>query len=418
MRLFSRTVPLNISALDAFLSLESGFTDQFVYYDTSRPLRYMGLGRCVAVQDFSEIECTLQGGDSHQPVFFSFNRFDEGNPNPLDPLFEAFPHLVLMLPELVIIEDEHGVFLQLNSLGPVSDSRIGRFVGHLKPSAKKANTFMPYTLESDSPENWDAMVLSTLKRIQEGAAQKVVLSRRLHLTAVDSFLSRAMLENLISSTAHSVVYLYRYDDVFFIGATPELLVRKQGDDISSMCLAGTAPAGLNEPQRVRFANELLSDDKNRREHDFVVQHLTSIFERTCHDIQVQPEPGILPLEFIQHLYTPISAHAFEDTNLMELMREFHPTPALCGYPVGEGKAVLRLEEPYNRGFFGGPIGFMDLAGNGEFSVAIRCGVFDEHEGFLYAGCGIVPSSVPEDEFNETNLKFRTILSALGGEGEE
>lgn len=413
MKIFTFTSKIDSDIVDAFCLLERDFTDQFVYYDKQGSARLMGLGRCVAVSCLDGIDQVYESEEKVAPVFFSFNRFDEGNPSPVNPLFEAFPHLVFMLPELVLIHNDEGDFLQVNSLGPISMSRAKRFLGHIAEAPAHHGGQMSYTLTADSLEEWTCAVNDTLAKIQGGVIEKAVLSREQVVYAQDRFISCDMLCNLIDSAQKAVVFMYRYDDVFFIGSTPELLIRKRGCKVESMCLAGTIGTGATPEECEENAQALLHDDKNLREHAYVVSHLTSIFNRNCYQVEVSTSPGIMPLDFVQHLYTPIEAQVFEDTSLYELMRELHPTPALSGFPVGEAQLVLREEERYNRGFFGGPVGYVDGNGDGEYSVGIRSGVFDSKEGYIYAGCGIVDGSVPEEEYRETDLKFKTILSALG-----
>ena len=124
------------------------------------------------------------------------------------------------------------------------------------------------------------------------------------------------------------------------------------------------------------------------------------------DIQELPQ--------LQHLCTPVQGKIMSGRTLSELANQLHPTPALSGSPVGQAMMALRQLEPYNRGFFGGTAGFVNASGGGEFVVTIRSGVFDGEEGYIYAGCGIVEGSVPADEYQETNLKMRTVVDAFGG----
>ena len=118
-KIHSHTLPIGADIVDAFCLMQKGFTDQFVYYDKQRACRYMGLGRCIALPTLDGAESELEGPVEQPPVYFSFNRFDAENPAPADELFEAFPRLKFMLPEIVLIENERGTLLQVNSLGPV-----------------------------------------------------------------------------------------------------------------------------------------------------------------------------------------------------------------------------------------------------------------------------------------------------------
>ena len=175
---------------------------------------------------------------------------------------------------------------------------------------------------------------------------------------------------------------------------------------------GTCPAGADEQERRRLADELMADGKNRAEHDYVVRHVREVFRRVCFDVDVPQTPGIMPLTHVQHLHTPAAAQVLDGVSLWELMGDLHPTPAVSGTPVGEARMLIRRIERYNRGFFAGACGYIDAAGDGEFSVGLRTGVFDGETGWLYAGCGIVAGSDADAEYDEIGLKLKTILDAF------
>lgn len=456
-RIYTCNVPIEADVVDAFCWLQKGFTDQFVYYDKQRACRYMGLGRCIALPSLRDVEyeygegsplhevaaegktpaasadaaCDAMAADPGEscepagtgasvaaaaeqpPVFFSFNRFDATNPAPADELMSSFPRLRFMLPEIVLIENERGRFLQVNSLGPVYPGRVARFTRMVASAPPRQRAAVPFALEPDSREAWDAAMDAALAAIGEGRVSKVVLSRRLRLVAEHPFSSKDLLVNLIDGDARGTVLLYRYADVFFCGCTPELLVRKRGDVVESMCLAGTCPAGATAAESDALAEALLADGKNRAEHDYVVQLIRSVLDRVCYDVDVPAVPEIMRLAHVQHLFTPARARVLAGITLADLMEDLHPTPAVAGTPVGEAKMLLRAIEPYNRGFYAGACGFVDGAGDGEFSVALRTGVFDGEMGYVYGGCGIVGESDADAEYEEIDLKLRTILSAFG-----
>ena len=411
-RIYSSSVPIEADIVDAFCVMQKGFTDQFVYYRKDAPRRFMGLGRCIALSSMEGVDCELEGPADVQPVFFSFNRFDAENPAPCDELFDAFPRLRFMLPEIVLIQTDAGSYLQVNSLSPVYQGRIRRFLKQAASAPARARRAIPYRIEPDSREDWRRAVGEALAAIDEGVVGKVVLSRRQKLVADEPFSSKDLLVNLIDGDARGTVLLYRYADVFFCGCTPELLVRKEGARVSSMCLAGTCPAGADEQERRRLADELMADEKNRAEHDYVVRHVREVFRRVCFDVDVPQTPGIMPLTHVQHLHTPAEAQVLDGVSLWELMGDLHPTPAVSGTPVGEARMLIRRIERYNRGFFAGACGYIDAAGDGEFSVGLRTGVFDGETGWLYAGCGIVAGSDADAEYDEIGLKLKTILDAF------
>lgn len=411
-KIYSSSVPIEADIVDAFCIMQKGFTDQFVYYRKDAPRRFMGLGRCIALSSMEGVDCELEGPADVQPVFFSFNRFDAENPAPCDELFDAFPRLRFMLPEIVLIQTDAGSYLQVNSLSPVYQGRVRRFLKQAASAPARTRRTIPHRIEPDSREDWRRAVGEALAAIDAGVVGKVVLSRRQKLVADEPFSSKDLLVNLIDGDARGTVLLYRYADVFFCGCTPELLVRKDGARISSMCLAGTCPAGADEQERRRLADELMADGKNRAEHDYVVRHVREVFRRVCFDVDVPQTPGIMPLTHVQHLHTPAAAQVLDGVSLWELMGDLHPTPAVSGTPVGEARMLIRRIERYNRGFFAGACGYIDAAGDGEFSVGLRTGVFDGETGWLYAGCGIVAGSEADAEYDEIGLKLKTILDAF------
>ncbi|WP_251178202.1 isochorismate synthase [Adlercreutzia agrestimuris] len=414
-KIYSFTTPLETDIVDAFCALQKGFTDQFVYYRKDTSPRLMGLGRCVALSSIEENDYTLCGLAEVSPVFFSFNRFDASNPAPPDELFESFPRLHFMLPEIVLIENESGSFLQVNSLGPVYPGRVQRFCKQALAAAPRTRRTIRYTREPDSREAWQDAMEQALGAIETGRVKKVVLSRRQKVVAESPFSSKDLLVNLIDGPARGTVLMYRYADVFFCACTPELLVRKSGQQIESMCLAGSAPVGNSVDERLALGEELLADEKNREEHEYVVSFIREVLLRNCYDVSVPETPTLLELPTIQHLYTPCTAELLEGTTLWEIATQLHPTPAVAGTPVGEARMVLRQIEPYNRGFYAGACGYVDGNGDGEFSVALRSGVFDGEIGWLYAGCGVVAQSDAQAEYDEVALKLQTILSAFDGE---
>lgn len=411
-KIYSSSVPIEADIVDAFCIMQKGFTDQFVYYRKDAPRRFMGLGRCIALSSMEGVDCELEGPADVQPVFFSFNRFDAENPAPCDELFDAFPRLRFMLPEIVLIQTDAGSYLQVNSLSPVYQGRVRRFLKQAASAPARTRRTIPHRIEPDSREDWRRAVGEALAAIDAGVVGKVVLSRRQKLVAEEPFSSKDLLVNLIDGDARGTVLLYRYADVFFCGCTPELLVRKDGARVSSMCLAGTCPAGADEQERRRLADELMADGKNRAEHDYVVRHVREVFRRVCFDVDVPQTPGIMPLTHVQHLHTPAAAQVLDGVSLWELMGDLHPTPAVSGTPVGEARMLIRRIERYNRGFFAGACGYIDAAGDGEFSVGLRTGVFDGETGWLYAGCGIVAASEADAEYDEIGLKLKTILDAF------
>lgn len=413
-KIYSHTVALQADMVDAFCTLQKGFTDQFVYYDKQKPRRAMGLGRCIALSSLNDADQILQGETQKPPVFFSFTRFDADNPKPADEMMQAFPNLRFMLPELVLLEDETGCYLQVNSLGPVYEGRVARFCRHAQEAPKRTQRAIAFDRIEDEFADWETLMDASLAAIQSGRIDKIVPSRRVQVVAHEPFSSKDVLVNLIDGSARGTVFMYRYGDVFFCGCTPELLVEKQGSTVESMCLAGTTATGATSDETFLLAEQLMADPKNRREHEYVVHFMREVFGRNCYDVEIPQNPCVVELRQLQHLMTPVRAQIMSGRTLPSLVSQLHPTPALAGAPVGEALQCLREVETYNRGFFGGAVGFVDGSGDGSFVVAIRSGVFDGERGWIYAGCGVIEGSRAREEYEETNLKLQTILTAFSG----
>ncbi|MEM5598329.1 chorismate-binding protein [Niallia circulans] len=172
--------------------------------------------------------------------------------------------------------------------------------------------------------------------------------------------------------------------------------------------------GKNKEEDDTFAQALLSDSKNREEHNYVVKMIKNAMEEVCSTVEMPSNPKILKMRDIQHLYTPVSGKVKETESLISFIRLLHPTPALGGFPREEALKVIREVEGLDRGMYGAPIGWLDYQGNGEFAVSIRSGLIDGNAATIIAGCGIVADSDPESEYVETAIKFKPMLTALGG----
>ncbi|MFI8686124.1 isochorismate synthase MenF [Rossellomorea sp. NPDC077527] len=264
------------------------------------------------------------------------------------------------------------------------------------------------------PEEWKDSVQSVVSRLQQGEMDKVVLARKCEVSFDKQVSSDFVLDNLWSQQPDSFVFSFEREESCFIGATPERLVKKTGEEILSTCLAGSIARGDTLESDEKLGEALLEDEKNRFEHQLVVESIEDALKPFCNELTIPTSPQLMKLKDIQHLYTPVIGQASEHTSLLNLVEKLHPTPALGGVPRDKALHVIRQEEEMDRGLYAGPIGWMDAYGNGEYAVALRSGLLQRDKAYLYAGCGIVADSEPESEFKETQMKFRPMLRALGG----
>ncbi|RHW30741.1 isochorismate synthase [Neobacillus notoginsengisoli] len=265
------------------------------------------------------------------------------------------------------------------------------------------------------PAEWKKSVTEAIRQLNmEGLLKKVVLARELRLFFDKKVETGTLLQNLESEQKTSFIFSFESGGDSFIGASPERLVQKHGKSVQSACLAGSFPRGKTDTEDRQLSSQLLNDEKNLAEHQYVVDMIRNALEGACEQVKIPDKPSLMKIRDIQHLFTPVEGVALDTTSLLDLVERLHPTPALGGLPKQLAVETIRELEELDRGFYAAPIGWMDYAGNGEFAVAIRSGLIQGQEASLFAGCGVVANSDVESEYVETRLKFRPMLSALGG----
>lgn len=267
-------------------------------------------------------------------------------------------------------------------------------------------------------------VAACLKLIERSAADvepltKVVLSRSLSLSSSQPFdavgLLRALGQDRSVTVFSALLPRGRSGpQPLLVGATPELLVSKHGANVVSHPLAGSARRYNDPAADRRSAAALESSDKDRREHQAVVDAVFDALSPYCSELAAPEGTTLRPTASMWHLGTPIVGTLKDsDTPVAELAAALHPTPAVCGLPRRRAAEVIRELEGYDRGFYAGAVGWADERGDGEWYVSIRSARIAGTHATLYAGAGIVAGSDPVAETDETSAKFVALLSALG-----
>ncbi|WP_270583966.1 isochorismate synthase [Bacillus smithii] len=263
---------------------------------------------------------------------------------------------------------------------------------------------------------WKQAVHKAVEQIHRNETlKKVVLARMLTVQFQERPFLEAVLKRLWEEQHESFLFALETMNRCFLGASPERLVQKWHENVLSTCLAGSIRRGKDLKEDQRLGQELMGDRKNRKEHQLVVDMIGSVINSLCENVQIPEQPELLKLSDIQHLFTPVVGKARRNMSVLQFVERLHPTPALGGLPQQEGLEKIRQLEEIDRGLYGGPIGWIDGDGNGEFAVAIRSGLFHDAQAYLYAGCGIVADSEAESEYIETSIKFRPMLRAIGGD---
>lgn len=267
-----------------------------------------------------------------------------------------------------------------------------------------------------SYDEYIEMITRATTSMKEGPLKKVVLARISEL----NFDRPINLDYALSLLEEQYPNCYRFlfeprPQHAFFGATPELLIGVNTDYMTSMGLAGSIKRGATPEEDAVLAQQILNDPKERYEHDLVVQRLRERLEPLTTNLDIPDTPTVLQLGNIQHLYTPVEGMLRKPEGILPLIENLHPTPALGGSPRDMALEFIADYEPAPRGWYAAPIGWIDASLDGEFGVAIRSAVAQDRRAWLYAGGGIVADSVPEREWNETALKFKPMLNALGVE---
>jgi len=272
-----------------------------------------------------------------------------------------------------------------------------------------------------APEVYGDMVRSALEVFAQGDVNKIVLSRAMDVTLDRPLDYGRVLPDLLGRNAQGYTFaipVWSGEDAtpagVMVGASPELLVRREGDRIFVNPLAGSI-GRHSDPEIDRERREGLAvSEKDLREHGYVVQDIVRILREHCDELEVPDGPSVIGTDALWHLSTFITGRVRDSAQTaLELACALHPTPAICGYPTaGAFEQISRLE-PFDRGYFTGLVGWQRENGDGEWALTLRCALHDGDKRLrLYAGAGTVAGSVPESEITETATKMETFMRAL------
>ncbi|HHE5697930.1 TPA: isochorismate synthase EntC [Citrobacter amalonaticus] len=263
-------------------------------------------------------------------------------------------------------------------------------------------------------ETFEEMVARAAALTATPEVDKVVLSRLIDITTDAEIDSGALLERLVAQNPVSYnFHVPLHDGGVLLGASPELLLRKEGDRFSSLPLAGSARRQPDDVLDREAGNRLLASEKDRHEHELVTQAMKTVLRGRSQSLQLPSSPQLITTPTLWHLGTPFEGKANAGENALTLACLLHPTPALSGFPHQAAKQLIAELEPFDRELFGGIVGWCDAEGNGEWVVTIRCATLRKNQVRLFAGAGIVPASSPVGEWRETGVKLSTMLNVFG-----
>lgn len=369
----------------------------------------LGLWRRMAAEAVVEGPVPPQGGG---PALFGALAFDADTPM-ADPRWDRFGRGGLVLPRRVLTVRQGRAWLTEHRVAWPTGMSTAVAPEAPPPPSRSASG------GDDAPaerERWFALVEAARAAIARGEVRKVVVARR--RTIRSEVAVADVLRNLAQRQPDAYLFAIAGAGLVFCGATPELLARVHRGTVQGLCLAGTTARGAAGGEDDRLGEALRLSGKDQMEHHLVREGVERALSRTCEAIDLAPSPTLRPLADVQHLATAVRARLRTGFDLLDVVGDLHPTPAVAGLPAEAAVGWLRRHEGLDRGLYGGPVGYVDAAGEGVFAVALRCAMLEPEQGSatLYAGCGIVQASDAEREWQESALKMRAMEQALAEVG--
>ena len=262
------------------------------------------------------------------------------------------------------------------------------------------------------PEHYESAVARGVERIREGALDKIVLAREVHVHAPGNHDPGAVLGVLREAFPSCFVFCAGRGDSAFLAASPELLVRRDGLRAGTLALAGSTRRSADPSVDDHLGEQLLRSAKDREEQAIVTRRIERTLRPHAVWVTAAPEPVLVRVANIQHLGTPIRAQLRQPIGAIDLAGMLHPTPAVGGEPIDVAAPLIPALEGMDRGWYAGPVGWTDTSEDGEFCVALRCALLHGPVARCYAGVGVVRDSDPAAELAETEIKLQALLPVL------
>jgi len=262
-------------------------------------------------------------------------------------------------------------------------------------------------------KDWRLNIQKAKEHIHLGKYDKIVLSREIGAEIDGEYHPTRILNALRREYPACYTFLFRPEGKSsFIGCTPERLLSIRSNYILTEGLAGSISRGKTATEDTILEKKLINSEKDLEEHRYVLKSIEIRLHDFSDEINYPKKPGIKKFTNVQHLYTPVSAWMRQSYDAFAILKRMHPTPAVGGFPTVNALPDIPVLELYDRGWYAGPVGWINSKGRGEFVVAIRSGLVNENKASFYAGCGIVEHSDPDSEWEETKLKFIPMLDAI------
>lgn len=372
--------------------------------------------RALTRESLRSLETYLQQADPGVR-FYGGGRFD--GQAPVAPHWQPFGMGRFWLPRFELRREGSRYWLVCNlvpELDRTGEAAIKEALAALQWPEMAMDAQLPLPVDRcDMPDQagWTRNVTQALAAFQQGHMVKVVLARQVQYVFNEALDGLALLHRLEEATPGCFHFYYQpQPGTAFLGASPERLFRRADGHVWSEAVAGTRPRGQTEADDARLAAELLQSEKDRREQYYVQQSIIEELRPLCETLEADAQLSEMTLARGRHLYTGVRGRLRPGVSTGALLEALHPTPAVGGYPRPAAVEAIRVWEPFDRGWYTGPIGWLGVEA-AEFAVAIRCGLAAGHHLYLYSGAGIVEGSVPELEWEEIEHKISDFVNVLG-----
>ncbi len=340
----------------------------------------------------------------------------------LSPAWAGFASASLIVPELSLARSKGELWITVNFRVDPDDTvddllarlevRLGELRERALPMLDPAPTGSYEVVSAMPPSHYEEAVARAVQRIAAGELEKVVLAREVEVHAPISHDPGAVLGLLREAFPACYVFAVGRGQDTFVAASPELLVRREGQRASTVALAGSARRSADPAVDDHLGERLLHSDKDRHENAIVARRIVKALAPHAVWVAAEPEPALVRVANIQHLGAAIRAQLAAPIGAIELAGLLHPTPAVGGEPSSIAQTMIPALEGFDRGWYAGPVGWTDAIGDGEFCVALRCALLRGQVARCYAGCGIVRDSDPASELAETEVKLQALLPIL------
>jgi len=402
-----------VCGLGAAVTVEATGPDRFT--DTAAACRALA-ARTVA--DDPSLDADRPSGAG--PVFaggFAFAADGGGSPE-----WSSFAPAQLVLPEVSFARRGDQARMTVNVAVDGEEpaerilERVGARLAELRPASMPLLDPDPISRSrvagAAPPSHYEEAVRRAVERIRAGELDKVVLAREVRVHSGAPMDPAPVLDALRGAFADCYCYCVGSAEAAFVGASPELLVRRDGSRAQSVALAGTTRRSADPAVDLHLGEQLLQSDKNRMEQAIVARRIERTLDPVSLWVAAGEEPVLVKVQNVQHLATPIRAQLARPVSTVELAGRLHPTPAVGGEPAAVAAPLIPALEGLDRGWYAGAVGWTDLTEDGEFCVALRCALLRGPVAHLYAGCGIVADSIPAEELAETEVKLEALLPLL------